>query len=845
MSSDVSTFGARRVSEAFVLILLAATSATAQFTPASGSPFAVGSAPRSVAVGDFNGDGKPDFVTANFNGNSVTVLLGNGSGGFTAAAGSPFAVGTNPQSLAVADFNGDGKPDIVTANFSGNSVTVLLGNGSGGFTAAAGSPFAVGISPVFVATGDFNGDGKLDIVTANSADNSISVLLGNGAGGFTAAAGSPFAVGRNPQSVAVGDFNGDGKLDIVTANSADNSISVLLGNGSGGFAAAPNSPFAVGASPQSVALRDFIGDGKLDIVTANMGNNSVTVLLGNGSGGFAAAPNSPFAVGASPQSVALGDFNGDGNLDIVAANSGDNTATLLLGDGTGGFTASAGSPFTVGANPQSVAVADFNGDGKPDMVTANFNGNSATVLLNSLPAITLNFSGLHFYAGAGQAAPSAIPVNVTSSAAGSTYTASSNESWLVPTPTSNATGGVTTVNLSATAASLTAGMYTGTVRYAAPNYFDAATVVTFSVANPAGNLQAATDSPFQVGATPAYLAVGDFNGDGKTDLVTANTGNSVTLLLGDGASGFTAASGSPFAAGANPQSVAPGDFNGDGNLDLVTANFGDNTVTILLGNGLGGFTPAAGSPFAVGTNPQSVTVADFNDDGKLDIVTANNGGNNLTVLLGDGTGGFEPAPGSPFSAGLFPQSVAVGDFNGDGKLDLVEANAGNTTVKVLLGNGAGGFTADGAFPVGSLPHSVAVADLNGDGKPDIVTANYGSNNVTVLLGNGSGGFTAAVGSPFAVGTNPQSVAVLDINGDGKPDIVTANSSSNNITVLLGNGSGGFTPAGNSPFCNRRNSSFRRRWGFQQRRPFGHRNSERRRRHGYSSFGNAGSQQLRT
>ena len=788
------------VSQAVVLALLAATSVPAQFNAAPGSPFAVGSAPRSVAAADFNGDGKPDLVAANSNGNNVSVFLGNGSGGLNAAPGSPFAVGTNPQSVTVGDFNGDGKPDLVTANLSGNNVTVLLGNGAGGFAAAPGSPFAVGTNPESVAVGDFNGDGKLDIVTANSGDNTITVLLGDGTGGFAAAPGSPFAVGSSPASVAIGDFNANGKLDIVTANSGDNTITVLLGNGTGGFAAAGGSPFAVGANPASVWAGDVNGDDKLDIVTANSGDNTVTELLGDGSGGFAAALGSPFAVGTNPSSLAVADFNGDGSLDIVTVNAGGNTVAELLGNGTGGFTPAAGSPFAVGTNPSSVTVADFNADGKADLAIANLNDNTVTMFLNSLPAIIANPASLTFYAKVGQAAPASIPVSVSSLTAGSTYTAASIQSWLSSTPTSNATGGTSTVHLSAGAASLTAGVYAGTVRYTSPNFFDAATAVTFNVANSSGALQAAPGSPFTVGASPQFVAVGDFNRDGKLDLVTANAGNNITVLLGDGTGRFTAATGSPFAVGATPQSVAVGDFNGDGNPDIVTANSGDNTLTILLGDGSGGFTAAAGSPIAAGTTPQSVAIADVNGDGMPDIVTANNGANDVTVLLGDGTGGFTAAPGSPFPLGLFPQSAAVGDFNGDGKPDIVAADSGNNTVRVLLGNGFGGFAGGGAFNVGSFPQSVAVADLNEDGKLDIVTANSGNNTITVLLGNGAGGFSAAAGSPFAVGTDPQSVAIVDINGDGEPDIVIANSGSNTVTVLLGNGAGGFSPASGSPFA---------------------------------------------
>ena len=352
---------------------------------ASGSPFAVGTQPYSVALGDFNRDGKLDLAVANNVDRNVTVLLGNGTGGFTAAIGNPFGVGAGPINLVAGDFDGDGKLDLAVANHSGNSVTVLLGDGTGNFGPAGNGPFPAGSGPISIAVGDFNGDGKLDLAIADEASsNNLTVLLGDGTGNFTAASGSPFTAGALPVSVAAGDFNGDGKLDLVVANINTHTVRLMLGDGTGKFTEAGGSPYVTGSEPYSVAVGDFNGDGKLDLATANFGANTVTVLLGDGTGKFTYDIGNPYPAGTDPYSVAVGDFNGDGKLDLAVANYGGNNVTMLLGDGTGGFAAASGSPLTVGSGPTSVAAGDFNGDGMVDLVTPNYLSDNVTVLLGEL-----------------------------------------------------------------------------------------------------------------------------------------------------------------------------------------------------------------------------------------------------------------------------------------------------------------------------------------------------------------------------------------------------------------------------------------------------------------------------
>jgi hypothetical protein len=359
-------------------IFFGTTRPTSSVALSATSAFPAGSGPDSVAVGDFNGDGKLDLAVANASSNKVSIFLGNGDGSFQAAVN--YAVGSIPTSVVVGDFNGDGRLDLATTNSADNNVSILLGKGDGTFQTALTSPFA-GTNLSSLAVGDVNNDGKLDLVVGSSGAtpgvSGINILLGNGDGSFQPALHSDAGFGVD-YSVAVADFNHDGNLDLAVIN-VGTGVSVLLGNGDGTFQ--PPVSYAAGPVPISLAVGDFDGDGKLDLAVSNIpagntGPNVVSVLLGNGDGTF--KPHVDYNVGSyakytSFSSVTLGDFNGDGQLDLALANQGSsNSASILLGNGDGTFQSAVDYP----GGTSVMAAGDFNGDGRLDLAILGAQGAS-------------------------------------------------------------------------------------------------------------------------------------------------------------------------------------------------------------------------------------------------------------------------------------------------------------------------------------------------------------------------------------------------------------------------------------------------------------------------------------
>ena len=723
---------------------------------ANQTTFTTGDNPVSVSIGDFNGDGKPDLAIANYVSNTVSVLLNTTApGAATPSYANPeeFSTRDNPVSVSIGDFNGDGKPDLAIVNRSSYSVSVLLNTTAPGATTpsfANQATFATGNIPRSVSIGDFNGDGKPDLAIANFASASVSVLLNTTAPGATTpsyANQATFATGSSPNSVSIGDFNGDGKLDLAIANSTSNSVSVLLNTTAPGAPTptyANQTMFATGSLPKSVSIGDFNGDGKPDLAIANYASNSVGVLLNTTDTGATTpsyASQATFVTGNLPFSVSIGDFNGDGKPDLALANGyyASNSVSVLLNTTAPGATTPSyanQATFATGSNPFSVSIGDFNGDGKPDLAIANSTSNSVSVLLNT----TDSGAPTPSYASQTTFATGTLPVSVSIG----DFNGDGKPDLAIANIDSNSVS----VLLNTTAP--------GAVT---PSY--------------------ASQATFATGSLPKSVSIGDFNGDGKPDLAIVNSSSySVSVLLNTTAPGAATpsyANQTEFTTGDNPVWVSIGDFNGDGKPDLAIANFDSDNVSVLLNTTDPGATKPSYAPhteFATGSRPYSVSIGDFNGDGKPDLAIANSNSasvsfDSVSVLLNTtAPGATTPSYASQatFATGT-PASVSIGDFNGDGKPDLAIANRDSNSVSVLLNTTAPGATTpsyanQATFATGISPNSVSIGDFNGDGKPDLAIVNSTSNSVSVLLNATTPGnltVSSLTGTTFAAplgGTTP-------------------------------------------------------------------------------------------
>lgn len=831
--------------------------------------FNVGEGPEGLTLADFNSDGINDLATANIISHDVSVQLGDGLGGFSTAVN--FPVGDSPRAIVSGDFNEDGKIDLVVANSFGNSISRFIGDGAGGFD----GPYDVGhgIGPFSLTTADLNNDGHLDLVTTNNLNGGYVLL---GVGDFSFSQPVFFGAGTSPYAITTGDLNSDGNVDLVTSNYHSDNVSVLMGNGDGSFLPAVH--FSTDDETSFAVIGDFNSDGNPDIAAASARFSRISLLRGDGAGGFLLSYR--YSVGQTPMSMVTGDFNRDGILDIVTSNQTTHDISVLHGVGDGTFTHI--KSFGAGYSPRWVVAGDVDRDGKPDLIASNWGANTFTVLRNACtgnlaPVANNDTYTLDEDSSLDVLAPGVL-TNDTDAEGDQLYatrlsftqhgmlTFRDNGSFLyVPqanyhgtdsftygvydgdrfsgiatvslviqpkndVPTANGDFAAvaqdshintidvlandTTIDLDAlTLASVTQGAHGGVaithgglhLRYTPnPGYFGADSF-TYTASDSNGDLVTETVKIVVVpegacvvprfsetrlypvgGSWPEGITSADFNSDGILDIVTSLSGSSkISVILGDGIGGF----GVPgtFNVNSGPMSVVSADFDLDGSLDVATANWSTVSLSVMMGDGTGAF--PTGISFGSGGNyPQSVAVGDFNLDGKPDLVVANNNAFSAVVFIGNGDGTF----GTPLhlATGGAATAAAVADFDLDGRPDIAIANRYPFTISIHKGDGQGGFAPQVTLPAGDFGHSIKAVDLNADGFPDLVTGNQSdSSAVFVLIGDGKGGFLPVRG--YYAGPSAQAVETGDFNLDGKIDIVAASPSLNGVAVLIGDWNGGF------------------------------------------------------
>ena len=683
--------------------------------------FQTGNKPGGLAVADFNGDGRLDVAIANESDNTVSVLLTKPDGSYAPKVDYP--VGNTPVQLVAADFNADGKIDLAVVNSKDSTVSILLGVGDGTFQPQV--TYSTGVMPVAIATADFNGDKKSDLAIANQTDGTLSILLGNGDGTFTAQT-STVAVGPTPFAVIANDMNADGKPDLLVLNGTLGSsatLSLLTNKGNATFG--PASSLLQGALG-ALAVGDINHDGIPDIAVTVTTAEQVSILLGNGTGGFQTLSLSVGnSLGTLPQAIALGDFNHDGKLDLAVSEY--YFVAIYPGNGDGTFQSPLRGGIPSTTNLPMMAVGDFNNDGLLDLAALIQDDNVLVVFLGNGDGTFASRKDITLPASGGMAAAAVTDLNGDGKQ--DLAVAQFNQ------PSQGAIQGF----------------------------------ITSLLGNANATFQTAISTPTSDIGINGIVAA-DFNGDGKTDLATSSVDGDggLAVFLGHGDGTF----GSPLSSftGLNGLNLGPmvaGDFNRDGKSDLVVVSENDATTNssplyMLRSQGNGSFQQTLLYNLAYGSVPGLAT-ADLRNNGDLDLVAGNP--NQILVFLGHGDGTFA-APVTYPTNNSFSSSIVIADFNGDGKLDIVAVTSGQ--ILFFAGNGDGTFRAP-VFTATTLNGVQLVAgDFNGDGLLDLAMAGPPLSD-SIILGNGDGTFQNF--SPFKGTYYPRLFATGDVNADGTADLL--------------------------------------------------------------------------
>ena len=760
------------------------------------------SRPYSVAVGHLNSDNYVDVVVANSGFDNVSILFGYGNNSFASQTTYSMGTGSAPRMVAVGDFNNDHQSDIVVANFGTNSIVVLFGNGDGHFsdrTTIDTSPS----HPLYLIGSDFNNDGYFDIAFAGYGTDRVGILLGFGNGTFRTKIDLSTGYDSLSYSIAVGDLNDDDRQDIVVANYGTDNIGLFFGIGNGTFSNQTTYSTGSNSGPYSIAIFDLNNDTHLDIAVVYADSHYIAVLLGYGNGSFAKSTLYKTGEDSRPIFIAIADFSTDNKPDITVLNNGSNSVMLLFGYGNGTFA----NPLTYStgphSSPSSIGVGDFNNDNQLDVIIANQENNNIKIFNSHSQQ---NFSSGTIFStddSVGRSGISRRSVDMSSDP--STLT--------IDNVNNNSQSDITTASYRTNNADVSLEDDNSKFSRQTVNYTDADDLNDNHQSDDGAILsrqktKSIRSRRYSIEDTLCSMCVvvSDFDNDGQPDIAITNyLENNVGILLGYGNGSFANPIILATSDWSGPIAISAGDFNNDSCLDIVVANYDMHNIGIFLGHGNGEFQPQVPYSINGAYGPLSLSIGDSDNDGRLDIFVAYDWSSNVAVFLGHGDGTFSHKIIYYTGSNSQLSSIITADFDKDGRLDVAVAVLSMNKVDFLFGSGNGTFQRQKSFftVAYSIPNSLAAGDFNNDGNVDIVVSDTEPEHehLLILLGKGDGDFF--IHSKYASKINSLlcSIVIGNFNNDSLLDIIVANSDAKQVGVFFGYGDGTFTSLTSYPTNN--------------------------------------------